>query len=127
MKQQIVLCGGKRTPFGDFGKSLAAVTGTDLGIHAARACLTALDLDPARVDHTVCGNVIPVDQGGYFSARVIGLGAGLAETSRALNVSRACGSGTQAIVSAAEHRSSPATAASPLPAATRTPRAPPTP
>lgn len=102
MKQQIVLCGGKRTPFGDFGKSLAAVTGTDLGIHAARACLTALDLDPARVDHTVCGNVIPVDQGGYFSARVIGLGAGLAETSRALNVSRACGSGTQAIVSAAE-------------------------
>ncbi|MEM9517521.1 MAG: thiolase family protein, partial [Actinomycetota bacterium] len=98
----VVLCGGQRTPFGDFGKSLKDVVGTDLGIHAATATLDALDLDAQRVDHLVCGNVMPVDQGGYFSARVIALGAGMAEESSALNVSRACGSGTQAIVSAAE-------------------------
>ena len=102
MKQDVVLCGGKRTPFGDFGKSLAGIPGTDLGIHAARSCMDAIGLDPEKVDHLVCGNVVPVDQGGYFSARVIGLGTGMREDSCALNVSRACGSGTQAIVSAAE-------------------------
>lgn len=102
MNQEIVLCTGKRTPFGDFGKSLANITGTDLGIHAAKACLDAAGLDAEKVDHLVCGNVMPVDQGGYFSGRVIALGSGMQECSRALNVSRACGSGTQAIVSAAE-------------------------
>ncbi len=102
MKPEVVLCGGKRTPFGDFGKSLKDVTGTDLGIHAAQACLAGVGLEPTEVDHLVCGNVVPVDQGGYFAGRVIALGAGLREESCALNVSRACGSGTQAIVSAAE-------------------------
>ncbi|MEM9132280.1 MAG: thiolase family protein [Actinomycetota bacterium] len=99
---EVVLCGGKRTPFGDFGKSLKDVPGPDLGVHAARAALDAIELDAADVDHLVCGNVMPVDQGGYFSARVIALNAGMREESSALNVSRACGSGTQAMVSAAE-------------------------
>ncbi|MEM8902545.1 MAG: thiolase family protein [Actinomycetota bacterium] len=99
---EIVLCGGRRTPFGDFGRSLKDVTGTDLGVHAAVATLDEAGLDPGEVDHLVCGNVMPVDQGGYFASRVIGLGAGLAEESCALDVSRACGSGTQAIVSAAQ-------------------------
>ncbi len=99
---EVVLCGGKRTPFGDYGKSLKDIPGPDLGVHAARATLDGLDLDAAEIDHLVCGNVMPVDQGGYFSARVIALNAGMSEDSSALNVSRACGSGTQAIVSAAE-------------------------
>lgn len=102
MKTEIVLCGGKRTPFGDFGKSLAAIAGTDLAAHAAKATLASENLSAQRVDHLVCGNVVPVDQGGYHASRVIALKAGMAEDSRALNVSRACGSGTQAIVSAAE-------------------------
>ena len=102
MSKEVVLCTGKRTPFGDYGKSLAAIKGTDLGIHAAKACLDAAGIAAEKVDHLVCGNVFPVDQGGYFSSRVIGLGCGMREDSRALNVSRACGSGTQAIVSAAE-------------------------
>jgi len=99
---EVVLCGGKRSPFGDFGKSLKDVDGQDLGIHAAKACLAGVGLDPCEVDHLVCGNVVPVDQGGYFSGRVVGLGVGLREDSGALNVSRACGSGSQAIISATE-------------------------
>ncbi len=102
MNNDIVLCGGKRTPFGDFGKSLAGIPGTDLATHAAKATLVDAGLAPGEVDHLVCGNVVPVDQGGYFASRVIALNAGMPEVSRALNVSRACGSGTQAIVSAAE-------------------------
>ncbi len=102
MSNPVVLCAGRRTPFGDFGKSLVDVPGTALGVHAAKAALRACSLDAQKVDHLVCGNVVPVDQGGYFSSRVIALESGLPESSRALNVSRACGSGTQAIVSAAE-------------------------
>ncbi len=102
MKSEVVLCGGKRTPFGDFGKSLKDISGTDLGIHAAKACLAGVGLDAEDVDHLICGNVVPVDQGGYFAGRVIALGSGMREDSCALNVSRACGSGTQAMVSAAE-------------------------
>lgn len=100
--KDVFICAGRRTPFGDFGRSLKDVEGTDLAIHAAKATLAANALDPQAVDHIVCGNVIPVGQGGLFASRVIGLGAGLHEESAALNVSRACGSGTQAIVSAAE-------------------------
>lgn len=99
---EIVLCGGKRTPFGNFGKSLRDVSGTDLCIHTAKATMRSVNLDPSNVDHVIVGNVVPVDQGGFFSSRVVGIGAGLPIEARALNVSRACGSGTQAIVSATE-------------------------
>ncbi len=102
MNREIVLCQGRRTPFGDFGRSLTEVPGTELTTHAAQATLDAAGLDPKKVDHLVCGNVVPVDQGGYYASRVTALNVGMREESRALNVSRACGSGTQAIVSAAE-------------------------
>ncbi|MEM6604819.1 MAG: thiolase family protein [Pseudomonadota bacterium] len=102
MTQQVVLCHGIRTPFGDFGRSLVDVPGVELGVHAAKATLGACGLAAEKVDHLVCGNVVPVDQEGFFSSRVIALNSGMREDSRALNVSRACGSGTQAIVSAAE-------------------------
>lgn len=102
MSRDIVLCQGRRTPFGDFGKSLVGVPGTELAAHAASATLCAADLEASQVDHLVCGNVVPVDQGGYFASRVVALAIGMREDSCALNVSRACGSGTQAMVSAAE-------------------------
>jgi acetyl-CoA acetyltransferase family protein len=100
--KEIVLAGGARTPFGDFGKSLREVPLTVLGTHAAKACLEKAKLDASRVDHLVWGNCLPVDHDGYFAGRVIALKAGLPVESSALNVSRACGSGTQAIISAAE-------------------------
>ena len=100
--KEIVLAGGMRTPFGDFGKSLRDVPLTTLGIHAAKACLEKAKLDPDRVDHLVWGNCLPVDHDGYFASRVIALKSGLPVESCGLNVSRACGSGSQAIISAAE-------------------------
>ena len=102
MTSEIVLAGGKRTPFGDFGKSLKDIEGNKLAEYAATACLDDVGLSADKVDHLVCGNVLPVDQSGYFASRVIALNIGMPEESQALNVSRACGSGTQAIVSAAE-------------------------
>ncbi|MEZ0122946.1 MAG: acetyl-CoA C-acyltransferase [Candidatus Reddybacter sp.] len=102
MEKEIILAGGMRTPFGDYGKSLKDIIGTDLATHAASACLDDLNLSPSEVDHLVLGNVLPVDQGGYFASRVVALECGLPTESRALNVSRACGSGSQAIISATE-------------------------
>ena len=102
MTREIILAGGMRTPFGDFGKSLEDIPLADLGIHATRACLEKSRLDAEHVDHLVWGNVLPVDQEGYLAARYIAIKAGLPEESAALNVNRACGSGTQAIISAAQ-------------------------
>ena len=102
MTREIILAGGMRTPFGDFGKSLKDNPLADLGIHATKACLEKAGLDAEHVDHLVWGNVLPVDQEGYLAARYIAIKAGLPEESAALNVNRACGSGTQAIISAAQ-------------------------
>ena len=102
MTREIILAGGMRTPFGDFGKSLKDIPLADLGIHATKACLEKAGLGAERVDHLVWGNVLPVDQEGYLAARYIAIKAGLPEESAALNVNRACGSGTQAIISAAQ-------------------------
>lgn len=100
--QDIVLCGGARTPFGDFGKSLRDIPLSALGVHATRAALRRLDLDPGRVDHLVFGVVGVVDHDGPFVSRKVALHSGLPIESAALTVTRACGSGVQALVSAAE-------------------------
>ena len=74
---EVVLCGGKRTPFGDFGKSLRDVVGTDLGIHAATATLDGVGLDaghvetygqPARGQHAV---QVEIDRALYMDEKRI--------------------------------------------------------
>ncbi len=98
----IVMAGGRRTPFGDFGKSLKDIPVTDLGVHATRASLAAAGVAPDEVDHLVFAAVGYPDKDTLFGARVVALKAGMPEDSSALNVSRACGSGVQAIVSASQ-------------------------
>ncbi|MBI4968653.1 MAG: thiolase family protein [Rhodospirillales bacterium] len=101
-RPDIILAGGMRTPFGDFGRSLKDVPLSTLGTHAAKACLEKAKLDPKNVDHVVWGNAMPVDHDGYYVGRVIALNCGLPVEACGLNVSRACGSGSQAIITAAE-------------------------
>jgi acetyl-CoA acetyltransferase family protein len=98
----IVLAAGARTPFGDFGKSLRDVPLATLGVHAVRASLERAGLEARQVDHLVWGNTAPVDHESLFMSRKVALEAGLPEESAALGVVRACGSGSQAIVSAAQ-------------------------
>jgi acetyl-CoA acetyltransferase family protein len=102
----IVLAAGARTPFGDFGKSLRDVPLHVLGVHAVQACIARAGLQPAQVDHLVFGNTAPVDHDGLFISRKVALTAGLPEESASLGVVRACGTGLQAIVSAAQQISS---------------------
>jgi len=98
----VILSAGARTPFGDFGKSLKDVPLSVLGTHVVKACIGRAGLDASRVDHLVFGVVAPVDHDGPFVSRKIALEAGMPVDSSALSVTRACGSGSQAIVSAAE-------------------------
>ena len=98
----IILSSGARTPFGDFGKSLRDVPLTAMSVHAVRACLSRARLPAERVDHLVFGNTAPVDHDGLFASRKVALDAGLPVDSAALGVVRACGTGSQAIVSAAQ-------------------------
>ncbi|MFN7642964.1 MAG: thiolase family protein [Burkholderiales bacterium] len=96
------LCAGARTPFGDFGKSLREVPLSTLGVHAVKASLARAGLAPRQVDHLVFGLTAPVDHDGLFISRKVALDAGLPEDSASLGVVRACGTGSQAIVSAAQ-------------------------
>lgn len=102
MKKDIVLSAPARTPFGDFGGSLRDTTLTQLATHAAKACLARSGLQGADIDHLVYANTVPVDPDSLFGARVVSVAMGLPEAVSALTVSRGCGAGLQAIVSAAE-------------------------
>lgn len=98
----IVLAAGVRTPFGDFGKSLREVPLTDLAAHAAKASISRSGLKPTDIDHVVFGSTLFPDRDTLFSGRVVGIKAGLPEEVPALNVTRACGTGLQALVSASQ-------------------------
>ena len=102
MAKEVVIAGGKRTPFGDFGKSLKDIPLSSLATHAAKASVDDAGIQSADIDHIVWGNVLPVDPDGYYVGRVAGLNIGMPENSCALQVNRACGSGTQAIITAAQ-------------------------
>ena len=98
----IVLAAGIRTPFGDFGKSLREVPLTDLAAHAAKASISRSGLKPTDIDHVVFGSTLFPDRDTLFSGRVVGIKAGLPEDVPALNVTRACGTGLQALLSASQ-------------------------
>ena len=102
MNKNIVLCAPARTPFGDFGGSFRDTPLTELATHAAKACLARSGLRSDDIDHLVYANTVPVDPDSLFGARVVSVAMGLPENVSALTVSRGCGAGLQAIVSAAE-------------------------
>jgi acetyl-CoA acetyltransferase family protein len=92
----------KRTAFGSFGGTLRAVRATELGAHAARAALAESKLAPEEIDQVVFGNVAQTSPDDVYCARHVGLRAGLPVPVPALTVNRLCGSGFQAVVTAAQ-------------------------
>lgn len=100
--KSIVIVAGKRTPFGSFGGSLKDVSATDLGVYAAKAALTSIGCDPAKVDFVCFGNVCQTSQDAIYLARHVGLKSGCGVDVPALTVNRLCGSGFEAIVQGAQ-------------------------
>jgi len=100
MADRLVLAAPVRTPIGRFGGALAALSAADLGTAAARAALERAGLDAARVDQTVFGHARQAG-GGPNTARQIAHRAGVPDERPAYTVNQACGSGLQAVLSAA--------------------------
>jgi acetyl-CoA acetyltransferase family protein len=97
----IVLSLGRRSPLGRFGGGLRDVPLTDLSAQTARAAVAAAGLRLDQIDHFVFATTIPTDRDSLFAHRAICVAAGFPIETSALGVVRACGSGLQAIVSAA--------------------------
>jgi acetyl-CoA acetyltransferase family protein len=100
--KNIVFLSAVRTPFGTFGGSLKGHSATQLGAHAATAAVERAGVDTAEYGHTYFGNVIQTSADAVYLSRHVGLQAGLPETAPALTLNRLCGSGFQAVISAAE-------------------------
>jgi acetyl-CoA acyltransferase 2 len=98
----IVIVAGARTPFGNFGGALADLTATDLAVAAARAAIERSGVPAERIDDVVFGNVIQTSSNAIYLARHAGLRSGVPVGTPALTLNRLCGSGLQAIVSAAQ-------------------------
>ena len=97
----LLIYAAKRTPFGTFGGKLKNLTATDLGAAAGRAALASCGVDPSRVGSSVWGSVAQTSPDAAYLARHVGLRCGLPHSSIALTVNRLCGSGFQALISAA--------------------------
>ena len=98
----VVILAGARTPFGNFGGALADLTATDLGVAAAKAAIERSGVPTEQIDDVVFGNVIQTSPDAIYLARHVGLRAGLPIGVPALTLNRLCGSGLQAILTAAQ-------------------------
>lgn len=98
----IYVVGAARTAIGTFGGSLKDVPMADLATTAIKAALQRSGVDPTQVEHVVMGNVIPTEPQDAYISRVAAMNAGIPKETPAYNVNRLCGSGLQAIISAAQ-------------------------
>lgn len=99
---EIYILGGARTPFGSYGGGLKDVHATQLGVIAAQGAIERVGVPASVLDLAVVGNVIATAPDAAYTARHVALGAGLEEAAPALTVNRLCGSGLQAVISAAQ-------------------------
>jgi acetyl-CoA C-acetyltransferase len=100
--REIYVVAAARTAIGTFGGALKDVPLTQLATTAVREALKRSGAEAATIGHVVMGNVIPTDTRDAYLARVAAVEAGIPHETPAMNVNRLCGSGLQAIVSAAQ-------------------------
>lgn len=103
MTQTAYILSGARTAIGTFGGSLAGEEPAALGAAVAVEAMKRAGVDPAEVGHVVYGNVIPTGPKDAYLARVAAIDAGIPKEAPAMTLNRLCGSGVQAIVSAAQN------------------------
>ena len=101
MARDVVVLSGVRTAIGGYGGSLKDIPPSELGAICVREAVKRSGFRPADVGHVVFGNVIHTDAHDHYLARVAGVKGGLPHETPALTLNRLCGSGLQAIVTAA--------------------------
>jgi len=100
-QNQVYVVGAARTAIGSFGGSLKDQPLCNLATHVVGAALERAGVPPDAVGHVVMGNVIPTEPRDAYLSRVAAVDSGIPIETPAFNVNRLCGSGLQAIVSAA--------------------------
>lgn len=103
MAESVVILGGARTAIGAFGGTLANQAPTSLGAAVAGEALRRANVEHDQVGHVVYGNVIPTGPRDAYLARIAAIEAGIPIEVPAMTLNRLCGSGVQAIVSAAQN------------------------
>jgi acetyl-CoA C-acetyltransferase len=99
--REVVLCHPARTTIGIYNGTLKGTPATELGATVVRETLRRSGLDPAHVGSVVMGNVIQAGNR-MNPARQAALNGGIPVSVPAMTVNRVCGSGAQAIASAAQ-------------------------
>ena len=102
MQREVVVTALARTAIGSFGGSLKDVPLARLATAVVQATLERSGVAPAEVGHVVMGNVIPTEPRDAYLSRIAAMDAGIPQETPAYNVNRLCGSGLQAILSAAQ-------------------------
>jgi acetyl-CoA acetyltransferase family protein len=98
----IAIVSGVRTPFGRYCGKIKDYTAQELGAVAAKAAIERAGVEAREFDHAVFGNAQQTSGDALYGARHVALRAGLPIQTPALTVNRLCGSGMQAIVTAAQ-------------------------
>jgi acetyl-CoA acetyltransferase family protein len=99
---EIAIVSGARTPFGRYCGKLKDYTAQELGAVAGKGAIERSGIDAKEFDHVVFGNAQQTSGDALYGARHVGLRAGIPIETPALTLNRLCGSGMQAIVSAAQ-------------------------
>src|ERR1700729_3620415 len=102
MQREVYIVSGVRTAIGDFFGRLKDLPPPELGAQVAREALSRAQVNGGEVQHVVFGNVIHTEAKDMYLSRVAAVNAGITQDAPALTVNRLCGSGLQAIVSAAQ-------------------------
>ena len=100
--REVVVISGVRTAIGDFGGALKDFAPTDLGARCVREALVRAKVAPEEVGHVVFGHVIHTETKDMYLSRVCAVKGGIPKEVPALTLNRLCGSGLQAIISAAQ-------------------------
>ncbi|MGS0740474.1 acetyl-CoA C-acyltransferase family protein [Glaciimonas sp. GG7] len=99
--RDVVIVGAARTAIGSYGGSLKDFAPSELGAIVVKEAFNRAKVDAALAGQIVFGNVIHTETRDMYVSRVVGINAGMSRDSTALTLNRLCGSGLQAIISAA--------------------------
>ncbi|MDJ0956798.1 MAG: acetyl-CoA C-acyltransferase family protein [Arenicellales bacterium] len=101
-EREVVVLSGVRTAIGDYGGALKDQSPIQLAAEVIREAVSRAKVDAGDIGACVMGNVIHTEPRDMYLSRVAALEGGLSQDSQAFTLNRLCGSGMQAIVSAAQ-------------------------
>src|ERR1700732_5020130 len=101
MQREVFVVSALRTAIGSFGGALKDVPLAELATTVVKTVLARSGTPADRIGHIVMGKVIPTEARDAYLSRVAAINAGIPKETPAFNVNRLCGSGLQAIISAA--------------------------